>query len=434
MAIVSQQIFDCLVKTYLAFGGLYDSFFFFFCNFCRWQVTCGENQARRTMTSTVPSKKPYRKAPPQHREIHHELPILCDEYDGVILAEQNQVTEIKALKDLVYLQKGFSCIRTESLKQQVDGYDEVCNVNFPSLSLESSSDKKVAGWQAELNLKSLNLSSAVLPSWNVEKQSMKYSQYPSQRWLSKFMSQNVETLTASGDEGQKPVCSFKSRSSLMFKEPAEVLAPRKFRIPTSHLPLKGILKQTKMLNVQPQSLGISKSVETLTQSHQSQQYNDPQFCIKGHDRHASECRNISSSEFVQRKDKKRQEKLQFSKFLDEITHRVLSPVYLGADSEEERIQESFTVSKCSTRKGQKESLLEGTKQIAKKSPCLVKRREEWRQEGLEIIFCHRKTPEEMDRTSRQRRKLVLVRKVSTEKLRSMEKQVVDLCQYQLQYN
>ncbi|XP_015673558.1 tight junction-associated protein 1 [Protobothrops mucrosquamatus] len=42
------------------------------------------------MTSTVPSKKPYRKAPPQHREIHHELPILCDEYDGVILAEQNQ--------------------------------------------------------------------------------------------------------------------------------------------------------------------------------------------------------------------------------------------------------------------------------------------------------------------------------------------------------
>ncbi|XP_032072510.1 tight junction-associated protein 1 [Thamnophis elegans] len=52
------------------------------------------------MTSTVPSKKPYRKAPPQHREIHHELPILCDEYDGVILAEQNQesLTDAERIK------------------------------------------------------------------------------------------------------------------------------------------------------------------------------------------------------------------------------------------------------------------------------------------------------------------------------------------------
>ncbi|XP_070590286.1 tight junction-associated protein 1 [Erythrolamprus reginae] len=52
------------------------------------------------MTSAVPSKKPYRKAPPQHREIHHELPILCDEYDGVILAEQNQesLTDAERIK------------------------------------------------------------------------------------------------------------------------------------------------------------------------------------------------------------------------------------------------------------------------------------------------------------------------------------------------
>ncbi|KAM6461806.1 tight junction-associated protein 1 isoform 3-T4 [Liasis olivaceus] len=52
------------------------------------------------MTSTVPSKKPYRKAPPQHREIHHELPILCDEYDGVILAEQSQepLTDAERIK------------------------------------------------------------------------------------------------------------------------------------------------------------------------------------------------------------------------------------------------------------------------------------------------------------------------------------------------
>ncbi|NXT22409.1 TJAP1 protein, partial [Syrrhaptes paradoxus] len=44
------------------------------------------------MSSTAPSKKPYRKAPPQHREIRHEVPIIRDDPDGVILAEQSQVT------------------------------------------------------------------------------------------------------------------------------------------------------------------------------------------------------------------------------------------------------------------------------------------------------------------------------------------------------
>ncbi|XP_062980314.1 tight junction-associated protein 1 [Elgaria multicarinata webbii] len=52
------------------------------------------------MTSTVPSKKPYRKAPPQHREIHHELPTLRDDQDGVILAEQSQepLTDAERMK------------------------------------------------------------------------------------------------------------------------------------------------------------------------------------------------------------------------------------------------------------------------------------------------------------------------------------------------
>ncbi|NXA19061.1 TJAP1 protein, partial [Ibidorhyncha struthersii] len=44
------------------------------------------------MSSTAPSKKPYRKAPPQHREVRHEVPIIRDDQDGVILAEQSQVT------------------------------------------------------------------------------------------------------------------------------------------------------------------------------------------------------------------------------------------------------------------------------------------------------------------------------------------------------
>ncbi|NXX28874.1 TJAP1 protein, partial [Nicator chloris] len=38
------------------------------------------------MSSTAPSKKPYRKAPPQHREIRHEVPIIRDDQDGGYLA------------------------------------------------------------------------------------------------------------------------------------------------------------------------------------------------------------------------------------------------------------------------------------------------------------------------------------------------------------
>ncbi|NWY38888.1 TJAP1 protein, partial [Sylvia atricapilla] len=38
------------------------------------------------MSSTAPSKKPYRKAPPQHREIRHEVPIIRDDPDGWYLA------------------------------------------------------------------------------------------------------------------------------------------------------------------------------------------------------------------------------------------------------------------------------------------------------------------------------------------------------------
>ncbi|NWI05600.1 TJAP1 protein, partial [Tichodroma muraria] len=38
------------------------------------------------MSSTAPSKKPYRKAPPQHREVRHEVPIIRDDQDGWYLA------------------------------------------------------------------------------------------------------------------------------------------------------------------------------------------------------------------------------------------------------------------------------------------------------------------------------------------------------------
>ncbi|XP_050565359.1 tight junction-associated protein 1 isoform X1 [Cygnus atratus] len=61
----------------------------------RWQSHAGGR-----MSSTAPSKKPYRKAPPQHREIRHEVPIIRDDQDGVILAEQSQepLTDAERMK------------------------------------------------------------------------------------------------------------------------------------------------------------------------------------------------------------------------------------------------------------------------------------------------------------------------------------------------
>ncbi|NXM54513.1 TJAP1 protein, partial [Illadopsis cleaveri] len=43
------------------------------------------------MSSAAPSKKPYRKAPPQHREIRHEVPIIRDDQDGEPLTDAERM-------------------------------------------------------------------------------------------------------------------------------------------------------------------------------------------------------------------------------------------------------------------------------------------------------------------------------------------------------
>ncbi|NXP50330.1 TJAP1 protein, partial [Heliornis fulica] len=43
------------------------------------------------MSNTAPSKKPYRKAPPQHREIRHEVPIIRDDQDGEPLTDAERM-------------------------------------------------------------------------------------------------------------------------------------------------------------------------------------------------------------------------------------------------------------------------------------------------------------------------------------------------------
>lgn len=197
----------------------------------------------------------------------------------------------------------------------------------------------------------------------------------------------------------------------MFKEPAEILAPRKFHVPPTHLPLKGILKQTDMLEMQPEKLRKSRSVETLARGRRSRKYSDPQLCLSRQEKRTSEHNSVSES--TRRKDKISEEKLQFSKFLDEITHRVLSPVHLhslGEGRAGEGSQDSPTSPRCSTPERQKEGQPEGIKRTTERSPRLTRRKAEWRREGLDQVSCQRKPAEETERTTRLRRKPILVRK------------------------
>uniref|UniRef100_A0A8B9CNR0 Tight junction-associated protein 1 domain-containing protein n=1 Tax=Anser brachyrhynchus TaxID=132585 RepID=A0A8B9CNR0_9AVES len=65
------------------------------------------------MSSTAPSKKPYRKAPPQHREIRHEVPIIRDDQDGVILAELLQHENEELRRRLTYVTNKMEAMERE---------------------------------------------------------------------------------------------------------------------------------------------------------------------------------------------------------------------------------------------------------------------------------------------------------------------------------
>ncbi|XP_040984521.1 tight junction-associated protein 1 isoform X3 [Aquila chrysaetos chrysaetos] len=256
--------------------------------------------------------------------------------------------------------------------------------------------------------------------------------------LSKFVSRSMETVVVPGVERHHPTCSFKSRSlerSLMFKEPPEVLTPRKFRVSSTHLPLKGILKQTNMTGPRHESLRKSHSVETLCRG--SRKYGDPQLCLSRREKCSLEHSSSSATDSVKRREKITEEKLQFSKFLDEITQRVLSPIRLrslGETRGAEQDQNSPLCPRSSVPEGQGEGHLQGvkTKRATERSPCPSRRKAEKKCEGLGKASCQRKCAEEAKRASRLRKKPILGRKDSKEKLLSLERRAVDLCQYKLQ--
>lgn len=391
------------------------------------------------MSSTAPSKKPYRKAPPQHREVRHEVPIIRDEQDGVILAEQSQVTTCRVAKGLAAARQhaGFSRAEAGQL-EQAEGF-EACSPNFSSSwSLESSSEKEAAGRRAELNVKS---QPALPRGRRMAQRGGKRCPNRARGHLGKFVSRSMETVVVPGDEKPHPPCSFKSRSlerSLMFKEPPEVLAPRKFRVSPTHLPLKGILKQTGLrAGACPETLRKSRSVEALPRGRGSRKYSDPQLGLGCRERRSLERSGGSAADSAKRKEKLREEKMLFSKFLDEITQRVLSPIHLRSLGESRGAEQSQNSAR-SARGFAPESRGEGhleevkTKRAKERSSCPSRRKTAKKCEGPGMASCQRNRAEEAERVSRMSKKPILGKKNSKEKVLSLERRVVDLCQYELQ--
>ncbi|NXT51228.1 TJAP1 protein, partial [Pluvianellus socialis] len=72
------------------------------------------------MSSTAPSKKPYRKAPPQHREVRHEVPIIRDDQDGVILAEQSQVTTCRHENEELRRRLTYVTSKMEAMERELE--------------------------------------------------------------------------------------------------------------------------------------------------------------------------------------------------------------------------------------------------------------------------------------------------------------------------
>ncbi|KAG8536116.1 hypothetical protein GDO81_027086 [Engystomops pustulosus] len=201
------------------------------------------------MSSTAPTKKPYRKAPPQHCEVRHEPPGAREEVP-------------------------------EQLSSQVmagggAGYQRTC------FSRAEDADSEGVGKGRPRTLlrrvKSLRAKGKVGKSKRM-------------MGLRRFLSHSEENIAASVPG--KP--EGKSRSlerSLVFKEPAEVLSPKKAQHRSRGQPLKGILKQPGALR-SPSSLAPSQA----------------------------------GSPSPDRKTL--QDRSDFSRFLDEITSRVLSPTNL----------------------------------------------------------------------------------------------------------
>lgn len=304
------------------------------------------------MTSSAPARKPYRKAPPQHRETRHNQPMFREDLSGSPTAtcdspapSQHAPSQVICLQDYSsILQRTRFTSPYPKCSDSLDGPD-VFSSSWSDSELEVSS------------LSSLDL--IVLPPPRIFSHGAVGVTLPPKpsRGMNRFISRSEDLLLKSVDEdhpgwkgSQHSIrcisSAHSSRSgerSLVFKEEAEIFVPRvekclsKSVYPAQAFPTKGILKQTQYLGVHAKdSLRKSKSAEMLGRGH-SQKRNPKSMSLDRErkpgasppGRDASTSSASPRSVLPEWKVRLLEEKLKFSQFLDEITHRVLSPANLN---------------------------------------------------------------------------------------------------------
>lgn len=304
------------------------------------------------MMSAAPARKPYRKAPPEHRESRQSQPMFREDLSG------NPATTCDSTAPAQHVPSQVICLRDYSSILQ-----RTCFTSpYPkcSDSLEAP-DVFSSSWSdSELEVSSLSsLELIVLPPPRIFSHGtvgVTLPPKPRGMGMNRFISHSEDLLLKSvadhprwkgcqqSDRCRSPARSSRSgERSLVFKEEAEIFAPRveqhlsKSVYPTQAFPTKGILKQTQYLRVHAKdSLRKSKSAEMLgmNYSHKRKpksmsldQEKSPGVSPPGCD--ASTSSASPSLVLPEWKIQLLEEKLRFSQFLDEITYRVLSPASLN---------------------------------------------------------------------------------------------------------
>lgn len=304
------------------------------------------------MTSAAPARKPYRKAPPQHRESRHSQPTFREDLSG------NPAETSDSTSPAQHVPSQVNCLHDDSSISQHAHFTSP----YPKCSEDlEGPDACSSSWSdSELDISSLSsLDLIVLPPPRIFSHGAVGATPPPKSrgmGMNRFISRSEDLLLKSNEKRPSwkgsqhrnrctsPAHSSRSgERSLVFKEEAEIFDPRvkqhpsKSVYPTQALPTKGILKQAQYLGEHPKDslrksksaemLGMSRSHKRKPKSRSLDQERKPGVSPPVHEASASS--SSPNSVLPEWKVQLLEEKLKFSQFLDEITCRVLSPASLN---------------------------------------------------------------------------------------------------------
>lgn len=304
------------------------------------------------MTSAAPARKPYRKAPPQHRETRHNQPMFREDLRGSPTATCDSSTPAQRDSSQVICPQDYSSIL--QCTPFTSPYPKCSDVRTTRAVGQSDSPEVFSSsWSdSELEVSSLSsLELIVLPPPRIFSHGAVGVTLPPKpsKGMNRFISRSEDLLLKSVEEehpswkGSPAHSSRNGERSLVFKKEAEICVPRVERhlsksiFPTRAPPAKGILKQTQYRRGHAKdSLRKSKSSEMLGWSH-SQKRKPKSVSLDRErkpgasppERDASVSSVSPSPVLPEWKIRLLEEKLKFSQFLDEITYRILSPASLN---------------------------------------------------------------------------------------------------------